>query len=89
MDVFISMIFLWPCNFAPYGWAFCDRSILQVNQYAALGRNAKRAPEDHQSGQRFRGNGIGFAGACAAAFPGNQLHHRPGWLVSYQGLTGS
>ena len=36
MDVFIGTILPWPINYAPAGWAFCDGSVLQVNQYAAL-----------------------------------------------------
>ncbi|MBP7460913.1 MAG: phage tail protein [Candidatus Delongbacteria bacterium] len=35
-DPFIGEIRLWGCNFAPYGWAFCDGSLLSVNQNQAL-----------------------------------------------------
>ena len=30
------MIMLWPCNFAPNGWAFCAGQILPISQNAAL-----------------------------------------------------
>jgi microcystin-dependent protein len=36
MEVFLTMIMLWPCNFAPSGWAFCDGSILSIAQNAAI-----------------------------------------------------
>ncbi len=36
MDTFISSILLWPCNFAPVGWAFCNGQILSIAQNAAL-----------------------------------------------------
>lgn len=36
METFLSCILLWPCNFAPVGWAFCAGQILSISQYAAL-----------------------------------------------------
>ena len=30
------MIMLWPCNFAPNGWAFCAGQVLSISQNAAL-----------------------------------------------------
>ena len=36
MDQFISTILLWPCNFAPNGWAFCAGQILAISQNTAL-----------------------------------------------------
>lgn len=35
-DPFIGEIMLWPINFAPYGWAFCDGSLLSIAQNQAL-----------------------------------------------------
>lgn len=36
MDAMIGMIIPWPINWAPSGWAFCDGSILNINQNTAL-----------------------------------------------------
>lgn len=36
MDEFLGIVKLFAGSFAPKGWAFCDGSILQVNQNAAL-----------------------------------------------------
>jgi microcystin-dependent protein len=36
MDVFIGTLMLVPYKFAPYGWAFCQGQLLQIQQYAAL-----------------------------------------------------
>lgn len=36
MDPFIGEIRIFPLNWAPYGWALCDGSLLQVNQNMAL-----------------------------------------------------
>jgi len=36
MTPFLSMILLWPCNFAPNGWAFCMGNILSIAQNTAL-----------------------------------------------------
>ena len=36
MEAFLGTILPWPANFAPAGWAFCDGSLLQVQQYQAL-----------------------------------------------------
>lgn len=36
MDFFIATILLWPANFEPYGWAFCDGRSLPISQYQAL-----------------------------------------------------
>lgn len=33
---FLGQIMLVPYNFAPYGWAFCDGSLLAISQYTAL-----------------------------------------------------
>lgn len=30
------MILLWPCNFAPVGWAFCNGALLPISQNQAL-----------------------------------------------------
>ena len=31
MDSFISTIMLWPCNWAPRGWVFCNGQSLPLN----------------------------------------------------------
>lgn len=36
MDEFMAMIKLWPCNFEPHGWKFCNGQQLPINQYQAL-----------------------------------------------------
>lgn len=36
MEPFLGQIMLVPYNFAPRGWAFCDGSLLPINQYTAL-----------------------------------------------------
>jgi microcystin-dependent protein len=36
MDAFLAMIMLWPCNFAPNGWAFCAGQLLSIAQNTAL-----------------------------------------------------
>jgi microcystin-dependent protein len=36
MEAFISMILLWPCNFAPMGWQFCAGQLLSISQNTAL-----------------------------------------------------
>ena len=36
MDTFMACILLWPCNFAPNGWAFCAGQILSITQNSAL-----------------------------------------------------
>ncbi|QBQ36190.1 phage tail protein [Pseudoduganella plicata] len=36
METFIGHIMLWPAPYAPQGWAICDGSLLQIQQYAAL-----------------------------------------------------
>lgn len=36
MEPFLSMIMLWPCNFAPNGWAFCAGQMLSISQNTAL-----------------------------------------------------
>jgi len=35
-DPFLGQIELFPFNFAPYGWAFCQGQILPISQYTAL-----------------------------------------------------
>ena len=35
-EPFIAEIRIWGCNFAPYGWAFCDGQLLPISQYTAL-----------------------------------------------------
>ena len=36
MDPVISSIMLWPCNWAPSGWHFCDGQSLPISQYNVL-----------------------------------------------------
>src|SRR5947199_356915 len=36
METFLACILLWPCNFAPNGWAFCAGQILSIAQNSAL-----------------------------------------------------
>ncbi|MBC3953684.1 phage tail protein [Pseudomonas triticifolii] len=36
MDAFLGTILIWPANYAPHGWAFCNGAELQVQQYQAL-----------------------------------------------------
>jgi microcystin-dependent protein len=36
MEAFLSMILLWPCNFAPVGWQLCAGQLLPISQNAAL-----------------------------------------------------
>lgn len=36
METFIGHIMIWPAPYAPEGWAICDGSLLQIQQYAAL-----------------------------------------------------
>ena len=36
MDPYIGQIQLFPYNFAPRGWAFCEGQLLQIRQYTAL-----------------------------------------------------
>lgn len=36
MTPFLSMILLWPCNFAPSGWQFCAGQLLAISQNTAL-----------------------------------------------------
>ena len=36
MEAFLATILLWPCNFAPNGWAFCAGQILSISQNTAL-----------------------------------------------------
>ncbi|QHF03432.1 phage tail protein [Pseudomonas asturiensis] len=36
MDSFIGTILIWPGNYAPQGWAFCNGALLPVSQNAAL-----------------------------------------------------
>jgi len=36
MQPFLSMIMLWPCNFAPSGWALCAGQLLAISQNSAL-----------------------------------------------------
>ncbi|SFM05919.1 MULTISPECIES: phage tail protein [Rugamonas] len=36
MDPFVGQIILWPVPWVPEGWALCDGSTLNVQQYAAL-----------------------------------------------------
>jgi microcystin-dependent protein len=35
-DQFLGEIRIFSCNFAPYGWAFCNGQILPISQYSAL-----------------------------------------------------
>lgn len=35
-EPFIAQIQMWGCNFAPYGWAFCDGAYLTIAEHAAL-----------------------------------------------------
>ena len=35
-DQFVAEIRIFPFNFAPYGWAFCDGQILPISQNTAL-----------------------------------------------------
>jgi microcystin-dependent protein len=35
-DPFIGQIMLWPINYAPRGWAFCDGQLLSISQNTAL-----------------------------------------------------
>ncbi|MFT4112575.1 phage tail protein [Silvibacterium sp.] len=36
METYLGLILLWPMNFAPYGWAFCQGQTLSIAQNAAL-----------------------------------------------------
>ncbi len=36
MEPFIGQIQLFPYNFAPIGWAFCEGQIMPISQYTAL-----------------------------------------------------
>lgn len=36
MDPIIGQIILWPVPWIPRGWALCDGSELQIQQYQAL-----------------------------------------------------
>jgi microcystin-dependent protein len=36
MEAFIGTILLWPINFAPRGWMFCQGQLLPISQYTAL-----------------------------------------------------
>lgn len=36
METFLACILLWPCNFAPTGWAFCAGQLLSISQNSAL-----------------------------------------------------
>jgi microcystin-dependent protein len=36
MEAFIGQVVLVGFNFAPYGWAFCDGSLLPISEYSAL-----------------------------------------------------
>ncbi len=36
MDPFLGQISLFPYNFAPQGWAFCEGQLLQIEQNQAL-----------------------------------------------------
>jgi microcystin-dependent protein len=36
IEPFLSSITIWPCNFAPVGWAFCAGQLLPISQYAAV-----------------------------------------------------
>ena len=36
MEPFLGQITLFPYNFAPKGWAFCQGQVLPINQYTAL-----------------------------------------------------
>jgi microcystin-dependent protein len=36
MDPFLGEIRLFPYSYAPTGWAACDGTVLQINQYQAL-----------------------------------------------------
>jgi microcystin-dependent protein len=36
MTPFLSMILLWPCNFAPVGWQLCAGQLLAISQNSAL-----------------------------------------------------
>jgi microcystin-dependent protein len=33
---FVAEIRIWACNFAPYGWAFCNGQLLPISQYSAV-----------------------------------------------------
>ncbi len=35
-DQFLAEIRIFPTNFAPYGWAFCNGQLLPISQYTAL-----------------------------------------------------
>jgi microcystin-dependent protein len=36
MTPFLSMLLLWPCNFAPMGWQLCAGQLLAISQNSAL-----------------------------------------------------
>ena len=36
MEDFICSIKLWPCNFAPRGWEFCDGRLLSIHEHPAV-----------------------------------------------------
>lgn len=48
-DPFIGEIMLWPINFVPYGWAFCDGSLISI---------AQNAPLYSLLGTRYGGDGV-------------------------------
>ncbi|WWD19409.1 hypothetical protein CI109_103869 [Kwoniella shandongensis] len=35
-DTFVGSIMIWPMNFAPNGWAFCDGALLQISEFETL-----------------------------------------------------
>lgn len=70
MDFFIGTIKAFPYEYAPYGWALCDGTLLPVVQYQALFALI---------GNRFGGNGqTNFAVPDlrgAEPDPGGQCHY--------------
>lgn len=36
MEAFIGTVMMWPCNFAPRGWMFCQGQLLSIAQNTAL-----------------------------------------------------
>lgn len=75
MEAYVGTILLWPVNFAPDGWAFCDGSLLPVNGNQAL---------FSLIGTTYGGNGQtnfalpdlrGRVPVCASALPGPGMSH--------------